>query len=129
MPAARRAFVPWYPTSRRRGSVTLEIGDLAVRSLPPGVQDVALLLLAVDDVAVGGDVTLLVEGDDAQHRVESLAGMHPLGHLLGTDRLCLLGGLLDDLQRSVAVQRVGLRLEGVLAGQVDHGLVVRGGAR
>src|SRR4051812_39276057 len=113
----------------RAGSLRLEIGDLAVRPLLPGVEDVAVLLLALDHVSLAPDVTFLVEGDVAEHGVEGFAGVHDLGHLLWVERLRLLSGLLEDLHRRVAVERVGLRLEAaLLAEQVDDRLVLRVGA-
>src|SRR5262245_48280587 len=45
--------------------LVLEIADLAVRAFLPGVEHVALFFLAADEVAVVGNVALLVEGDAA----------------------------------------------------------------
>src|SRR5713101_2593310 len=111
-----------------RGHVllVLEIADLAVRALLPGVEHVALFLLAGDEVAVVGNVALLVEGDAAGDRVEHLAGMHHVGDLLGIERLRSFSRLLDDLDGGVAVERIGLRLETALfAEQLDNFFVLR----
>src|SRR5216684_5200241 len=74
--------------------LVLEIADLAVRALLPGVKHVALFLLAADEVAVARNVALLVEGDAAGDRIERLSGMHHLGHLLGIERLRSFSRLL-----------------------------------
>src|ERR1700730_15218422 len=103
--------------------LVLEIRDLAVRALLPGVEDVTVLLFAADQVAVVGDVALLVERDVAQYGLEGLAGVHDLGDLLGVERFRLLGRLLDDLDGGVAVERIGLRLEALLAERRDDVLV------
>src|ERR1700730_1146013 len=104
----------------------LEIADLAIWPLPPGVEHVALLLLAADDVAVAGDVALLVEGDAAGDGVERLAGMHHLGDLLGVERFRSFSRLFDDLYGGVAIKRISLGLEAaLLAEQLDDLLVFR----
>src|ERR1700730_5052274 len=106
--------------------LVLEIADLAIWPLPPGVEHVALLLLAADDVAVVGDLALLVEGDPAGDGVERLAGMHHLGDLFGVKRLRSFSRLLDNLYGGVAVERIGLGVEAaLLAEQFDNLLVLR----
>src|SRR5215211_8849581 len=111
-------------------SLGLEIGDLPVRTFLPGVENVAVLLLAIDHIALIGNIAFGVEGDIAEHRVERLAGMHDLGDFLRIGRLRLLRGLLDDLDRGVAIKRIGLRFEtALLSEEVDDLLVLRVGAR
>src|ERR1700730_8358950 len=126
-PRVSLALNPGYSSSiAPHALLVLEIADLAVRPLLPGVEHVALLLLAADDVAVAGDVALLVEGDAAGDGVERLAGMHHLGDLFWVERFRLLGRLFDDLDRGVAVERIGLGLEAaLLAEQLDDLLVFR----
>src|SRR3982074_2433584 len=124
---AARSAAPRTAAATIVGLLGLDIGDLAVGSLLPDVEHVAIFLLAGDSVA--GHVTLLVGGEVAEHGLEHLAGMHHLGDLLGIERLRLLGRLLDDLDRGVAVERIGLRLEALLAEDVDDLLVRRVGAR
>src|SRR5215204_6264734 len=95
--------------------------------LVAGVVDLAVgaLLPDVHDVVRTGDVALLVEGEVADHRLEGLARVHVLGHLLRVGRLHRLGRLLVDLDRRVAVERVGLGLEVLLAELLDRRLGVR----
>jgi hypothetical protein len=58
----------------------------------------------------------------------ALAGMHGVGDLLGVERLRLLGRLLDDLERGVAIERIGLGLKAaLLTKQLDDVLVLRVG--
>src|SRR5579883_2336521 len=105
-----------------------DVGDVAVRLFLPDVEHVAVLVLAVDQVAV--DVALLVERDVAQHRVEHLAGVYHRRDLLAVERLRGFRRLLVDLHDRVAVERVGLRLEpALLAKEVDDRLVLGVGAR
>src|SRR5262245_29782683 len=118
------------PTRYDGASLVLEIRDLSVRPFLPGVEHVAVLLLAAYHVPVVGHIALLVESDVAQNGVERFSRMHDLGDLFRVERLGLLGSLLDDLNRGVAVKRIGLRLEtALLAEEVDDFLVLRIGAR
>src|SRR5919204_5109941 len=96
----------------------LHIGDLAVRTLFPDVEHIAVLLLAGHGIA--GDITLFVIRQIAQYGVEGFSGVHHVRHLLWLDRLCLLGGLLDDLYGGVAVERVSLRLESLFSENLDN---------
>src|SRR6266436_2828809 len=126
-PRVSLALNPGYSSSTASDVLlVLEIADLAVRALLPRIEHVALFLLAGDEVAVAGNIALLVEGDAAGDRVEYLAGMHHVGDLLGIERLRLLSRLLDDLHGGIAVERVGLRLEtALLAEQLDNFFVLR----
>src|SRR5262245_54428512 len=46
--------------------------------------------------------------------------MHFLGDLLGVERLCSFCSLFDDLHASIAIKRVGFRLEFLGAELLDH---------
>src|SRR6185437_15760652 len=84
-----------------RSGSELHVRDLAVGRLLPDVPD----------VIHGRAVALLVEGDVAEDGLEGHARMHGFGDLLRLDRLRLFRRLLDDLDRSVGIERVGLRVK------------------
>src|SRR4051812_31581932 len=80
------------------------VGSSNLRALA-GWDLVVLAVLAplVEHVVHGGDVTLLVVADRAQHGVP-LAGLDGLGDLFGVGRLGLGDGLRPDLHRGVGVE-------------------------
>src|SRR5579871_2116433 len=75
--------------------------DLAVGALFPDIPDI------ID----GRAVTLLVVRDRPDDSVECHARMHGCRHLLRIERVRLFGCLLHDLDRSVGVKRIALRIE------------------
>src|SRR4051794_30246135 len=101
--ALKRRFLldPSYDSAQRAQLVDLLIADLAARILLPDVHH----------IVETRDVALFVEADVADDGRELAAGMHFVGDLLGLDRIGGLCGELNDLDRGVAVERVGFRLE------------------
>src|SRR5690349_2640178 len=92
------------PTLRSHYSSTTLLVDLHIGDLAAGV-----LLPNVHHVVEPRDVALLVVAELADHGRELAARLDGLGDLLGIERVCGFRRLLDDLHRSVAVERVGLR--------------------
>jgi hypothetical protein len=72
---------------------------------------VRLLLPHVPHVVDGHAVALLVVGDVANDNVEGLARMREGGDLLRIKGVRLLRRLSNDLDRSVGVERIALRIE------------------
>src|SRR5262249_28350633 len=78
----RRVAVRWAAShcapARFSRLLDFEVGDLAVRTLLPDVENIAVLLLARDDIAAAArrNVTLGVIGDVAKHGLEDLARVH-----------------------------------------------------
>src|SRR6266581_875782 len=100
-------------------AVGLDVADLAA----------GVLLPSVDRVVGAGNVALLVVGKVADHGLELLARADLLGDLLRVEGLGGFRGLLDDLERRVAVERVGLGLELLRPEFCDNGLGFRPVAR
>src|SRR5262245_31820298 len=99
--------------ARRRASVQPSFAGLFF--LEVGVLAVVTLLPLVHDVVRTGDVALLVVAEVADGGRPRAARLDRLRDLLRIERAGLLGGLCDDLRRSVGVERVGFRLESASA--------------
>src|SRR5262245_31286167 len=104
---------PGIPHTQMRERLLLEVAVLAVFALLPFVHDVAWKLR----------ITLFVESDVAENRLERTLFLHCLGNGFRIIRSSCLGGIGDDLRCRICIERIGFRLEALCAELLDELLV------